>query len=80
MKNVTITLEERVAKWARMRAAELNTSVSRLVGKMLLEAMRRERAYDASRRTYLAVEARPLRGSAQRYPRREELHERAGLR
>jgi hypothetical protein len=80
MKNVTITLEERVAKWARVRAAELNTSVSRLVGKMLLEAMRQELAYDAARRAYLAAEAQPLRGPAERYPRREELHERAGLR
>jgi hypothetical protein len=50
MKNVTITLEERVARWARLRAAELNTSVSRLVGEMLAEAMRQERAYDAARR------------------------------
>ena len=35
MKNVTITLDEKVARWARIRAAELNTSVSRLLGGML---------------------------------------------
>jgi hypothetical protein len=37
MKNVTITLDEEVARWARIRAAELETSVSRLVGQMLKE-------------------------------------------
>jgi hypothetical protein len=30
MKNVTITMEEEVARWARIRAAELETSVSRV--------------------------------------------------
>jgi hypothetical protein len=35
MKNVTITLDEKVARWARIRAAEEETSLSRLVGEML---------------------------------------------
>ena len=35
MKNVTITLDEEVARWARILAAEHNKSVSRLVGEML---------------------------------------------
>lgn len=79
MKNVTITLDPGVAKWARLRAAELNTSVSRLVGEMLREAMRNERAYDVARRGYLAAEPEPLSGG-RRYPRRAELHGRPGLR
>jgi hypothetical protein len=37
MKNMTITLEEKVVCWARIRAAEKNTSVSRLVGGLLQE-------------------------------------------
>jgi hypothetical protein len=37
MKNVTITLDEEAARWARIQAAEHNTSVSRLVGEMLLK-------------------------------------------
>lgn len=36
MKNVTITLDDEVARWARIRAAEQNTSVSRLVGDMFV--------------------------------------------
>ncbi len=79
MKNITITLEEKVARWARLRAAELNTSVSRLVGKMLGEAMRQERSYETARRAYLAGTGGPLSGG-RRYPAREELHDRARLR
>lgn len=45
MKNVTITLEEEVARWARIKAAHLDTSVSRLVGEMLKEKMEQEQSY-----------------------------------
>ena len=60
MKNVTITLEEDVARWARIRAAEENTSVSRLVGLMLKEKMRQDLAYDKAMRSYLSRKPRPL--------------------
>ncbi len=40
LKNVTITLSEEVAHWARRRAAEENISVSRLVGRTLENQMR----------------------------------------
>ena len=76
MKNVTITLEEGVARWARIRAAEENTSVSRLVGEMLKEKMQEEEAYLLAREQYLAVEPQALKKAGARYPRREELHER----
>jgi len=39
-KNVTITISEEALKWARRKAADENTSVSRLVGQMLEEKMR----------------------------------------
>ena len=45
LKNVTITLTEEVAKWARTKAAEQNTSVSKLVGRMLEEKMRQTDEY-----------------------------------
>ena len=45
MKNVTITLDDEVAHWARIRAAEKNTSVSRLVGNLLKEKMQEETDY-----------------------------------
>lgn len=79
MRNVTITLDDKVARWARVRAAELNTSVSRLVGQMLADAMRHERTYENARRSYSSRGAEPL-SAGKRYPRREELHDRADLR
>ena len=46
MKNVTITMEDQVAEWARLEAARRNTSVSRLVGELLAEKMRHDDAYE----------------------------------
>lgn len=40
LKNVTITVSEEVARWARRKAAEENTSVSKLVGRMVESQMR----------------------------------------
>jgi plasmid stability protein len=67
MKNVTITLDENVAKWARIRAAELDTSVSRLLGDLLREKMLNERAYE---------DPVKLKKPGAGYPRRDKLHAR----
>ncbi len=39
LRNVTVTLEEDVAQWARIEAARQDTSVSRLLGTLLKERM-----------------------------------------
>ena len=39
LRNVTVTLEEDVALWARIEAARRDTSVSRLLGEILKERM-----------------------------------------
>ncbi len=39
LRNVTVTLEEDVAQWARIEAARQNTSVSRMLGALLKERM-----------------------------------------
>ena len=80
MRNVTITLDEDVAHWARVVAAKRETSVSRLVGEMLRDRMRSEEAYEEARRQFFAVEPRPLRAGDTPLPSREELHDRSGLR
>ncbi len=80
MRNVTITLDEEVARWTRSEAAKQETSVPRFVGEMLREHMRSEDAYEAARRLFFAVEPRPLRETDSRLPSREELYDRAGLR
>jgi RIO-like serine/threonine protein kinase len=76
MKNVTITLKEEVARWARIKAAERNTSMSRLLGEILQERMQEEEGYRLAMEQYLALTPQTLKKTSQRYPRREELHER----
>ena len=76
MKNVTITLDEETARWARIYAAEHDTSVSRMVGEMLREKMRLEDEYRSAMQSYLSEPACKLKPSAKKYPGREELHER----
>ena len=80
MKNVTITLDEEVVRWARIRAAEEETSVSRLVGELLREKMRDEDNYQTSMQNYLAQSPLVLKKKGDDYPDREELHDRKGLR
>ena len=76
MKKITITLHEKVAAWARIRAAERETSVSRLVGDMLKERMLEEESYQASMQHYLSQSPRLLKKPGATYPLREQLHER----
>lgn len=46
LKNVTITLPEDAARRARIETAKVNTSVSKLVGRMVEERMLRQQASD----------------------------------
>lgn len=76
MKNVTITIEEEVARWARIRAAEEETSLSRLVGEMLREKMIAEKAYQTAMKRYLSQAPRALKKRGEKYPRRKDLYDR----
>lgn len=76
MKNVTITIEEDVARWARVWAAEHDTSVSRILGETLKEKMDKEASYARAQKSYFSRQAKPLKGSKQTYPERNEVYER----
>ena len=78
LKNVTVTLEETVARWARMEAARQDTSVSRLLGALLRERMLEKDSYEAAMRRALA--RKPFPKSDGKYLTREEVHDRARLR
>lgn len=78
MTNVTITLEEEVAHWVRIRAAEQHTSVARYLGEILRQRMNEDQGYELAMRRFL--DRKPSRISSGPYPRREELHDRSGLR
>lgn len=75
VRNVTVTLDEAVARWARVKAAQEGTSVSRLLGSMLEEQMEREEAYETAMRAFLARGPRDLSGGSP-YPSRAERHAR----
>jgi hypothetical protein len=80
MKNVTITLDEETAAWARVYAAERNISVSRLLGEILRERMHEARAYDEAMRRFLSKKPVRLKRTSERYPTRDDLHDRSRLR
>ena len=75
MKNVTVTMDESVADWARMEAARRNTSVSRLVGEMLTEKMRHDDAYERAMRE--ALEFRTCGAASGPYLTRDEMYDRS---
>lgn len=77
MKNVTITLDEEVARWARVWAAEQDMSVSRFVGELLRQRMDAETAYDSAMHRYLAKPQTPLRQGGAPLPSRESLYDRS---
>jgi plasmid stability protein len=77
MKNVTVTLDEDVARWARIWAARHETSVSRLLGELLQERMLQEEGYEAAMQQYLAAAPRALKTEGG-YPSRDAIHERSG--
>ena len=76
MKNVTITIDEKVARWARIRAAERDTSLSRLIGELLREKMIQEEGYQEAMEQYLSFSPLPLKKGKSKYPARKELYAR----
>ena len=78
MKNVTVTMEDHVADWARMEAARRNTSVSRLIGELLAEKMRHDDAYERAMREVL--EFKSMGSSNAPYMSRDEANDRAATR
>jgi hypothetical protein len=78
MHNVTVTLDEEVARWARVRAAERNVSLSRFLGELLEDEKRKEDAYASAMTRFLSRPRRALGGG--KYPSREELYDRPVLR
>ena len=80
MKNITIALQEDLARWLRVKAAEDDRSVSKWLAE-LLEGMRlKEDAYETAMKRYLEMKPRKLDWLDGRKPTREELHDRPGLR
>ena len=71
LKNMTITVSEEAAHWARKKAAEENTSVSKLVGRMLEDQMRRTDEYWAAYEKWKKIKPIPGLDAAHRLTREE---------
>lgn len=79
MKNVTVTMDEAVARWARVEAAKRDLSLARFIGDVLRTQMEADLEYARAMKAFLRVE--PSGGSGGRgLPTREEIHDRAALR
>ena len=80
MKNITITLDEETAAWARVHAAERNMSLSRYVRELLRERMLRCREYEEAMKRFCAQKPIRLKRPGQRYLTREQANDRASPR
>jgi hypothetical protein len=78
LRNITITLEETVARWARIEAARKDVSVSRLLADILRSQMVGEEEYERAMREALA--RGPFFKSTGPYLTREDAHDRDRLR
>jgi hypothetical protein len=78
LRNITITLEENLARWARIEAARSDTSVSRFLAEILKERMMQKDDYEAAKRRALA--RKPFLKTDGRYLSREQAHDRERLR
>ena len=55
-------------------------SLSRMLGDLLREQMRRHATYETERQQFLVREHKPINADGAAYPSRDALHDRTGLR
>jgi len=76
MKNITVTLDDETAAWARIYAARHNKSLSKFLGELLNATMRESAAYDYAAVAYLSRPPLPLNRDNVPYPTSDDVHER----
>jgi hypothetical protein len=74
MKNVTITLEENVARWARIEAAKVGKSLSRWIGEKIAFDMNDESVGHEALERFLSGPGYP--GIAEDLPSKDQIHDR----
>ena len=79
MKNVTVSMDEEMARWIRVQAAQEQLSVSRFLAQLVRERMADGRAYEGAKRRSLSLRPVNLKQDGA-YPTREEIHDRPVLR
>ena len=76
MKNITVTLDDETYRKARIRAAELDTSVSAIVRQYLTQFAEGESRFERLKKQEEAVRARIEKFTAEDLLPREALHDR----
>jgi len=79
-RNITLALDEEILREARVLAAHRGLSVSGLLRRQLVQLVENERGFAKARASALHRLAHAQSLEAGKLPRREELHDRAGLR
>jgi hypothetical protein len=80
MKNITITLDEQTAKWAREEAAAQGMSLSRYVGEVMRKQLPRAQAYERAMNSFLSRSRTALTKPGDKLPTRDEIYDRGMLR
>jgi hypothetical protein len=78
LRNITITLEENLARWARVEAAKADVSLSSFLAALLEARMKTDSDYEAAMDSFLST--KPFLKTDGRYLTRGEAHERTDLR
>lgn len=78
LRNITVTLEEGLARWTRIEAARQELSVSRFLATLLEERKLGRDRYDVAMKRALA--RKPFPKPTGKILSREEAHDRDGLR
>jgi hypothetical protein len=78
MKNITITLDDETAEWAKDQAAQDGMSLSRFVGQVLRRQLPQAQEYERAMNRWLARRAtdKPLTAPGEKLPTREEIYDR----
>jgi hypothetical protein len=75
MENVTLSLDDDVARWAQSRAEETKTTLVQFLEQVLRDQAEEDAIYKAAMERYFSLQ--PTRISENgRYPKREELYDR----
>lgn len=81
MRNVTISLNDETARWARIKAAEADQSLSRFISGLLEKERCHGDDYIAAMNEFFAIQPWRLRDDpSERYPSRDELYDRPRIR
>lgn len=79
MKNVTVSMDDDVARWARIEAAKRDTSLARFLGDLLRERMNAAETYEQQMRAFLRTKPTGATGGRPLVSR-DERHDRDALR